>query len=258
MTILPGAGNTYERRVSAALLAAGDHAVAARWTAAYLLGIVDRPAAGVELLVPYGKGVPDLGSHVHVSRSRTITDREVVRARHLPCTSAERSFCDLAEGTRTGVLRGHLIDANQRGLVRYPRVLDKTFALRGSPGMPRLRTLLHELAPEACDSIFVYHVRGALTAAGMAPDPVPAAVTARNGVVVHPDITYQPYRVGVECEGFGAHNSRRHLDRDIRRRNTLRGTGYAIIWVGWERFEHDLDGFLAEVRDELVARGWPG
>lgn len=81
---------------------------------------------------------------------------------------------------------------------------------------------------------------------------------APNGVTVHLDVPFVRYRVAIESEGMGAHAERRHLEADVRRRNTLRLIPWAIIWVTWQRLDEDPDGFVAEVRAELEARGWPG
>lgn len=194
---------------------------------------------------------------MHVWRSRTLLLGDVSRVRNLRVTTPRRTLCDLAAVESVGDLRGLLIDANQRRIVRYGAVLARTFGLLGSNGMPRLRQLLRELDGEGCDSVFVYLVTRALKTAGMPPDARPAAVPAAGGIVLHPDITYARYRLAIECEGFGAHSCRADLAKDVRRRNTLRSTSFDVIWVDWERYDHDLEGFLAEVRAELIARGWP-
>lgn len=74
-----------------------------------------------------------------------------------------------------------------------------------------------------------------------------------DGRTVHFDIAFPAERVAIECVGFAAHSTRDQLDRDARRENAIARTGgWLVLKLTWDRFLHDWDGFLAELRHALA------
>ncbi len=254
----PASSDTFERRVSAALLAVGGRVLASRRSAAYIHGLLDRAPSRVELVVPHDRNPRSPGPSVSIWRSRTLLERDVTNPRGLPTTALDRTICDLAAVTRTSELRGHLIDGRQRRLVDLEDVMKRQALMAGTTGLPKLRMLCYELDASRCDSVLAWRARRILTDAGMRPDRSEHPVDAPNGVTVHLDVPFVRYRVAVEAEGMGAHAERWQLERDIRRRNTLRRIPWRIIWLTWQRLDDDPEGFVAEVRAELERQGWPG
>lgn len=254
----PASADTFQRQVTAALLAVGDHASASRWSALHLHGLTRRPPRRIELLVPYGRGAPELGPRVHVWRSRTVVEGDLSTPHGIPATGIARTVCDLAAVTRPRTLRNVLIDARQRRLVTLDTVLEQARRMAGTTGLPTLRMVCWQLDRSRCDSVLAEWIREEMVRAGLEPDPGEIPVTASNGVTLHIDVGFRSYRVGVEAEGLGAHADRADLERDARRRNTLRLTDWRIVWVTWERMETDRDGVIAEVVQELRRRGFAG
>lgn len=256
--VLPGPELSFETRVSAAILAIGGVVLAARQTAAYLYGLLREEPTTIELVVPYGRNYPDLGPGVRVLRSRTLRriDRRVVDG--IPATTPQRTICDLAAVLPVWRLRSVLIEAKQRRLTDVPQVLRRTAGMRGTKGMPVLRMVARQVDAAGSDSTLAWRARQVLIQAGLRPDRDEHPVTASNGVTVHIDVPFAAYRVGVEAEGLGPHTERVQFEKDLRRRNTLRLTDWLIIWLSWQRLDEDPDGFVEEVRAELIRRGWPG
>lgn len=254
--IHPASTDTFERRVTAALLAVGDHALASRWTAAHLHGLTSRIPNRLEIVVPYGRGVPSLGPAIHVWRSRTLREEDRSRPKGVPATAIDRTCCDLAARSTPRALRNLLIDARQRRLLSLEGVLRRARLMAGTTGLPKLRMVCWQLDASRCDSVLAEWIREELVRAGLSPE-AEIPVTAENGVTVHIDLGFERYRVGVEAEGLGAHAQRWQLERDTRRRNTLRLTDWRIIWVTWERMETDPGGVVDEVAAELRRLGWP-
>lgn len=256
VVVLPGAPATFEARTSAALLAVGGKVLAARRTAAYLLGIVDDPPETVEVVVPEGRRARrPRGAGFRTIRSRTLRRADATRRRGLPVTTAPRTILDLAAVCTVGELRALVIDALQRRKVRFEDLVTIVHRVRRTPGRGRLRQVLLELDPERCDSVFEQLARRRLRRTGLRPDPEPAEVRAGDRSV-HVDIPWRAYRVGVECNGYAFHHSRRDLDRDGRRHNRLVvHTDWRVLELGWDRFEEDWPGFVEELRRVLRSRG---
>lgn len=250
---VPGALTTFEGRVSTAVLAAGDRVLTSRHTAAYLLRITDRLPRAVELVVPYDRRAPRLRG-VGVWRSRTLLLQDATAARGLPVTTAPRTLFDLAAICSRNQLRGLVIDALQRRRVRFSALVDICHRIPVARGRRRFRRVLHEVDRDQCDSVLAYAVRRRLRAAGVRPDPAPAAVPAGNRVL-EPDVTFSDHQVAIECDGFAYHSSRAQLDRDHRRRNRLAvHTSWTVLSITWDRLEQDWDGFLSELDTVLRAR----
>ncbi|MBW3561436.1 MAG: hypothetical protein KY437_02970 [Actinobacteria bacterium] len=254
----PASAPTYERRVSAGLLALGDRALASRRTAAFLQGLIDRPPPKVSLVVPYDRRAPKLGSGFEVWRSRTLLERDASAPCGLASTALDRTVCDLAAVSSPSAMRSYLIDGRQRRLFDLDEIMRRQALMAGTTGLPLLRALCYQLDATRCDSVLAWRARGLLTEAGMRPDRSEHPVQAPNGVTVHLDVPFVRYRVAVEAEGLGAHAERWQLERDIRRRNTLRLIPWRIVWVTWQQLDEDPDSFIDQVRSELEHRGWPG
>lgn len=254
----PASAATFERRVSAGLLALGERALASRQAAAFLHGLIDRPPSTVEFVVPYGRSVTPLGPGYEVWRSRTLQGSDVTHPQRLRATRLDRTMVDLAAVSSVSQLRNYLIDGRQRRLIDLEDVMRRQRLMAGTKGLPMLRMLCYQLDASRCDSVLAEWVRDEMVRAGLGPDPGEIPVTATNGVTVHIDVGFSGYQVGIEAEGLGAHAERWQLEQDARRRNTLRLTDWRIIWVTWQRMETDRDGVVAEVIEELRRRGWPG
>lgn len=251
---LPGAPDMFAARVSAAVLAVGGRVLASRHTAAYLLGITDRPPDRIELVVPYDRGYPRIDG-VAVWRSRTLRRRDTTTVRGLPVTTVPRTLLDLAAVCSRSRLRGLVIDALQRRKVSTAALVAVCHRIRSAPGRRRLRLVLHEVDRDRCDSVLAFAVRRRLRAEGLSPDPGPVALPAGDRVL-EVDVAFSTFEVGIECDGFAYHSNRTQLDRDNRRRNRVAvHTCWTILYLTWDRLEDDWEGFLWELRTVLRSRG---
>ena len=98
-------------------------------------------------------------------------------------------------------------------------------------------------------------MRARLVLAGL-PRPVPQyPVRLPSGLVLHPDVAWPEYRVGAEYDGEW-HAEDRALDLDRRRGNKLTSNEWLIVHATKHRMGRGFPGFVREVRDALIARGW--
>lgn len=234
-------------RAAAAVLAAGPHAVASSDTALWLHGIERRPPETLTVVLPETQRRPATPPEaVHYLRTRTLEPRDRTTAVGIPCATIPRAYLDLAKRRHVLSLRASLLSAAQAGRLPRAAVLHRALDARFSTGRRHLLRTMHELDPEACDSILVDLVRRRLRDAGFEPDarPQPVDVVARH---LHPDITYAEHRVAVECDGFAFHSTPAALDLDHRKSNAYLVAGWTPLRIAWVRLDEDWPGFVAEL-----------
>ena len=98
-------------------------------------------------------------------------------------------------------------------------------------------------------------LRVRLVLAGL-PMPVPQyPVVLSSGLVLHPDAAWPEYKVAAEYDGvWHGQDDQLHLDR--RRLNLLVAAGWLVFHATSRRMQRDFRGFVREVRDGLISRGW--
>lgn len=186
-----------------------------------------------------------------IIRSRTLRASDVGRHDGIPCVSIHRALLDLAARSPTADLRERLIDLRQQRLLDTEELQSWLEAARGARGRPRLLEAIADVVGSGADSILTRRVEEALQLSGLAPDPYPAVVDV-GGRVLHPDITFSRHRVAIECDSLGFHADQAALDRDARKHNAYRLSGWTSLRISWLRARRDLDGFVAEVRRALA------
>lgn len=244
-------------RLSGALLAVGSPAFVGGWSAAWLVGLVRSAPSAVELVVPHERRTRNLPGVV-VRRSRTLTQADAVAVEGLPSTSAVRTVCDLAAITDEEGLRTLLIDGRQRRLFDLAAVLERASTMGTAKGLSQLRRLVWELDAERCDSVLEYRLRSRLHAVPGLPAPSPAPVPVDvGGRVLHIDIGWPAFAVGIEADGFGSHSERDSLEVDARRHNALERAGWRILRAGWRSTGPAFDDLLRDLVALLGEMGAP-
>jgi hypothetical protein len=149
VVVLPDAPDVPERRVAAALLAAGPGAVAGGSTAAFLHDLATSASTPVTVLVPHGRRAANLDA-VEVVRTRHLDPVDVTTVRRLACTTVERTLLDLVRVVgwgRDGLAL--VLTALQRDATEVPslsRTADRAGPRRGRP-LARVVASLDEHTP---------------------------------------------------------------------------------------------------------------
>lgn len=250
----PGSPDTFERRVSAALLAAGPRVLAARSTSARLWRLTDSCLSGVELVVPVGRGVPRL-TGVTITRSRTLLLADAALVDGLAVTSVARTICDLAAARGEDELRELVAVAVQRRATTIAAIADRLCRLPSLRGGGRLRAVLLQLQGDRTDSTLERRVRKLLCDGGVPPHPGIFAVEHQGRVIARVDIAYPARRVGVEVDGFSFHATPAQLRSDHARANKLAVAGWTLLRVGHEQLQRDPLAFVDQVRALVLTRG---
>ena len=211
-------------------------------------GLVRTAPTVPELLVPHGRR-PGRQPGMAVLRSRTIVPQDGAILRGLPVTRPARTLCDLAAVTELSTLRALLVDARQRRLVELPDVAACAGRMGTARGLAQLRRLLMELDGERCDSVLEYRIRRRLAGVPDLPQPAPHPVPVQAGQrLLHVDVGWPEWLVGLEVDGFGSHSERQSLELDARRHNALQLAGWRILRATWADLGEPGDALVAQLR----------
>lgn len=240
---LPGSAPTYERKVSAALLAVGGDVAACRGTAAYLWGISDQAPELVDVLIPPTRRAPRLDG-VHALRSGTVVASDLGQLHGLRVTTPSRTVCDLAAVIRDDhELRALVLQGIHQRVVEPHALHARHAGLRRSPGASRLGRALREVAAQRPTPSFEQEVRTFLRSRGLTPYPQPLWVTCHDGQARKIDIPFVEHRAGIRTD---------RTDQDDDHDLALTGAGWRIARITRRRFldnrERWLDGLLTLLR----------
>jgi hypothetical protein len=236
-------------RARAALLIAPSGAVAARQTAAVLLGGVVPTDTRIHLRLPSGRmRVPGI-----IDRSRSGA-WSTARIGGVPVTTAEDTVLDLAAelGLVELVVLGDALVGRNR---TTPAALVK--AAEDLPGQHAvLARRAAGLVRAGVDSPMETRLRMLLVLAGL-PEPVVNHVEHddRGWWVRRFDLAYPSVRVAVEYDGRQHAESDRQWQRDVDRREELDNDGWRIVVVLAKGIYREPDRTLTRVVTALRAHG---
>lgn len=251
--VLPG-GDPHDplTRMSAALLAIGDHALATGWSGLFLHGVLPRAPKLVTLVVPWSSPRRRI-TGIRIIRSRTLLDDDRDTVSGLATAALPRSFVDAARTDRRARLRILLIDTRQRRVGEPSDVAARALIHPRITGARDLIAAAHDVDSTGADSAFSDAVHRRLVLAGLRPDPHPVTVRTPSGRVLHPDITFARHRVCIEVDSLGFHGTQRGLDFDHRKDQGYRQALWNCLRIGWFRFDTDWPGFERDAREALAA-----
>lgn len=243
---------SWEQRVMAACLAAGDGALASHRTAGRHWGLVSR-SGRIQILAGDERVVALDQVHTHRTLILPPVDRTIHRG--IPITSVARTLVDLAAGQDQTVVGGWLDDAMRR-LELDPRELRSCIARLAGPGRPRPTPLVDALAErwagyDPGDSALEARALLAIARAGL-PAPVQQhAVRRPDGRLAFVDLAYPDRMVAIELDGYEHHRSRSAFDQDRARANDLTLLGWRVYRFTWTMSDEDIVATVAQ------AIGWP-
>jgi very-short-patch-repair endonuclease len=222
-----GAERTPIQAIHAAVLAAGNGAMASHRSAARLWGIPRPDDEPVDLILPRrNREATIIGAAVH--RPRDLLDLKPSRKARIPTTNILRTLCDLGAVDADSVpgAVGHVVTtglASPSALVKAIR----RHGRRGRPGVPALRDALDDwvLDGKPVDSVLEPAMRQLLEAHRLPP------------AVFHPviggyevDFHIIDSNLILECDGWTTHGrDRRQFERDRTRDAELVALGYVVL-----------------------------
>ncbi|MFC0003658.1 endonuclease domain-containing protein [Micromonospora siamensis] len=143
-----------------------------------------------------------------------------------------------------------------RRLVGIPALREYALARAGRRGW---RSLLRavDLADAGAESPQESRTRARLVLAGLPRPQTQWVVADGTRFVARLDLAWPEFKVAVEYDGLW-HDDAEQFHRDRRRLNQLIGGDWIVLHVTGKRLREDFEGFLAEVRAALRARGHRG
>jgi very-short-patch-repair endonuclease len=228
---------SWEQRILAAVLAAGDGAVASHLSAAALwrLDGVARTGATTEVTVARTRCPRGVPGTVH--RSLDLSPADVEPRQRIPRTTAARTLLDIAGRLGPSELEAALDDAERRGLIWRPHLRWRIDELRvcGRPGVPALADLVDRtegrpLGDSWLEQAAIRHIVGA----GL---PVPRVQVKRRkagGGIARVDLFWNDAQLVVELAGHGTHSTRRQRQSDAERAARLGLESWTVVEFTYE------------------------
>lgn len=228
---VPGAPPSYEQRVVAARLGAGERAAASHRSAARVWGLRGATTSRVEVVVP-GSSRPRL-SGVVVHRSRLLAPVDVRVHEGITVTRPERTLIDVAGLVPAATATSMLESAVHLGLTT-PEHIWRYLTRYGGPGCRGagvVRSILEARGPTAppTESGLEDLALRVLFRAG-APSPVRQYVIRVSGrPAIKVDIAYPPIRFALEVDSALWHSDSESYRRDRAKWNLLVALGWTLL-----------------------------
>lgn len=233
---IAGSVRSFEQRVMAATLWAGDRSAASHATAAALWGLTPQ-SAPLHVTRPTQLGHPPRGVRAHTSALR---QGEVGKLRGIPVTSPARTLLDLAT---TGAELLPVVEVAVTSALVTPgqiyEVLSRHHGRRGS------RVLRRALDSGSLDGRWASALEREVDRllAGSALPPYEREYPIGSFRL---DFAWPRHLVGIEADGRLWHSTRADFARDRRKHNDLLDRGWRIFRVTWRD--------VRDHPDEVVSR----
>jgi uncharacterized protein DUF559 len=239
-------------RMLAAVLACGEGAVVSHGTAAFLLGLWDRPPGLINVIAPIESGRKIDGirrRHVPPPAAGEVEIREGI-----PCTNPSRTLVDLAGDGGEQSLRRTVERAAVLKVLDVSAV-DAALARSRRRGGPRLRMVLRDWRslgdPVRLRSDLEARLLALILADGL-PAPSCNQVVKAGGRTMEVDFIWPDRKLVVEADGRRFHDHDLAFDRDRRRDRDLGQAGYQALRVTWKHLEQEPDETIAAIRARLA------
>ena len=243
-----GSPVTEIQRLLAAVLAAGDGAVASHRSAAWLWGLTDE--LFLEVAVPTSRSPRVPGVVMHRQRSLTCSSS---RRRGVPVTNPLRTVIDLASTP------GHDLDqALDRGIATrllsvaaVQAELSRT-SRSGRRGTTCLRECLdqRDASSSRAPSVLESRLSRLLRTARL---PVSQREYRVMDGAYRLDFAWPELKLAVEMDGYASHSSAKAFREDRRRQNDLVLEGWTVLRFTWDDVCGKPDEVKAHIRAALAA-----
>lgn len=227
---------------------------AALQSAAWLLGVEERPPRRPEVTTRLDQGRHRAG--IHVVRTSDLVRSDTTTVRSIATTNATRTLLDLAATTNPEGLRRSVDRAIRLGLTHPDRLVARFLELArpGRSGVTVARRVLGDLDRDLrlVESDLESMLLRLLRTAGL-PPPVlqhPVSIGARRYRI---DLCYPQALLAIEADGFAAHGGRSAFEDDRARQNDLVLAGWRVLRFTWRQICREPEWVVDQVRAALVA-----
>jgi hypothetical protein len=240
-----GSRRDWQRELMAAVLHAGDGAVASHSSAARLWEFVHRPEDAVEVTFKSDLGLKRVG--VHRTTILPEDDREMRSG--IPCTSFERTLCDCTTLLSPFQL-GRVLDAGLRnGTASLPRLQSCAARLDSGPGrrlgVVKALVAQRDASFDPGGSASELHVLEVIRCAGLVA-PVQQYSIRVEGRSYRLDFAWPSHRVFAEYYGLAVHSGVSAVASDSERLTALARIGWRPLVFTDATTDHEIVRSVAE------------
>jgi very-short-patch-repair endonuclease len=249
---LPGAPASPERRILAAVLAAGPGAMASHRSSAHLWGVEGHAGDPVDLtFADRNRSISIPGVRVH-SPTDVGDLRPVVRA-GIPTTNPLRMLVDLGQVAPASVLPAlqHVLLTGLASRSAVQALLER-HGRRGRHGVGALRQAMATWAigDRPPDSVLELRM-----AAVLRDHQLPAAEFHRRVLGYEVDFAIPLHRVILECDGWDAHGrDQAQFERDREKDAVLAAAGWVVLRFTWLRITRQPAWVASTIRAVIASR----
>ncbi len=238
-----GAPNTYQFRVMAGVLAAGDDAWASHRSAAVLFGLRRVTGDAVQVTVP-GRRAPRIAA-VETHRTEVFRPGDRAKIDKIPVTAPARILADLAGELDPFILEGALDDVLVRKLATLSAIERQVKASR-LPGAPLLRELVAERrnGKRPTESVLEDDLGALIKRYGL---PEPERQYEIEDGDIRFDCAYPDRRLDFEADGDEHHAGLLDQRRDAVRDARARALGWTVRRFSTEDIRKRPDAVAATV-----------
>lgn len=243
---------TERTRLRAAVLAAGEGAVASHRSAAVLHGFDGVRRFRPEILVP-GTRLPRLDG-VTIHRTKHLPPADVTTVHGIPCTAKGRTFLGLGSVLPFEIFQElvHVALITKQLQVGELVACLERVGRRGRDGTAALRAvLLGELPDERLQSILERDLLRLLVRAGVLSPVLQFPLVLDDGTLVILDFAWPDLRIAVEADGHRWHATPKQLERDAARSRAIQRLGWAHHRYGWNDVHSRALATIAELQGLL-------
>jgi very-short-patch-repair endonuclease len=245
---------SWEQRLLAAVLAAGEAAVVSHLAAAGLWRFDGIDAGAVEVSVTRGRSARAVPGVVH--QCRDLVRADVGRRRGIPCTTASRTLLDIAPVVTGPQLEAALDGAERSGQVWRPHLEWRLRELRrqGRPGVGEIEALLARTDGRLLgDTWLEGEALRLLAESGL---PAPRCQVRRRkagGGIARVDLFWDDARLVVELDGHGTHATRRQRQVGAERASRLVLAGWRVVTFTYEDVVERPTYVIDSIRQHLAS-----
>jgi len=255
--VIAGHPFTWETKLMAAVLAAGEGAQASHRSAGVLWDIEKFRPGRPELSVPRHHKPRHLDARVHESTDLHLADP--VLRRGIPTTGLVRTLLDSGAVISVDDLEHAIDDVLRTTPTEWPDLYSSLVlhSRRGRNGCGYLRAVLDERFGDKVitDSWFEKVVRRLLLDAGF---PIPDSQwSVYDGPVFvgELDLAWPQYKVGAELQSKGYHLNPTSFEKDPQKLNKIRLLGWDVLEFTWCFYKEHPEQLCAQLRQALTDSG---
>jgi hypothetical protein len=225
---------TERTRLRAAILAAGEGAVASHRSAAMLHGFEGVRRFRPEILIP-GTRLPRLEG-VTIHRTRLLPASDITVVQGIPATAKGRTMLGLGAVLPYEIFESVVHTALVTNRVQVGELIAcvERVGRRGRDGTANLRALLEgELPDERLQSILERDLLRLIVRGGVLRPVLQHPVVLEDGTVLFLDFAWPDLMLAVEADGHRWHATPKKLEADAARSRALQRLGWAHHRYGW-------------------------